>query len=440
MKAYGTWLASHGLMRLAFKEASRRGELVAQMTLDRSLRENPYPAYETLRERGRIYRTKQVSATVSHPVANHILRSEDFGTAAGRGGLPMPARRMMERLADPYAVGPVDPPSLLAVDGEQHTRYRRLVSKAFTARSVASLGDRVEGVAERLLDDLAGSGSFDVVDRYAAQLPVAIIADLLGVPEAERSQVLEWGNEAAMLLDPGLTWRQWSRAHRTIREMHTWFQAHIERLRREPGEDLLSKLVVMTGPDRMDDDELRGVGLLVLGAGFETTVSLLSNAVKLLDDHPDQRRLLLDSPDLWPNAVEEVLRFDSPVQATIREAYRDTSVLGEPVHKGEAVLLMLGGANRDPEVFEDPSRFDVTRRNAHEHLSLSAGPHFCLGASLARLEGVVGLRTLYARFPDLQVSDTPERRPTQVLHGWERLPVMAGSPAPRSAPAPSAGR
>ncbi|HET7734955.1 MAG TPA: cytochrome P450 [Nocardioidaceae bacterium] len=440
MKAYGTWLASHGLMRLAFRDASRRGELVAQLTLDHSLREDPYPAYETLRRRGRIYRTRQVAATVSHPVANHILRSEDFGTAAGRGGLPGPARQLMARLADPHAVGPVDPPSLLAVDGEQHTRYRRLVSKAFTARSVAGLGDRVEAVADRLLDELAPETGFDLVDRYAAQLPVAIIADLLGVPEAERAQVLAWGNEAAVMLDPGLTWRQWKRAHDTIREMHRWFQAHVDRLRVDPGGDLLSRLAVMTGPDRMDDDELRGVGLLVLGAGFETTVSLLSNAVKLLDDHPDQRAAALASPDLWTNVVEESLRFDSPVQATIREAYCDTEVLGERVRKGEAVLLMIGGANRDPDVFADPARFDVTRGNAHEHLSFSAGPHFCLGASLARLEGTVGLRMLYERYPDLRVSGRAERRPTQVLHGWERLPVTVGTPVPQSAPAPSAGR
>ena len=133
------------------------------------------------------------------------------------------------------------------------------------------------------------------------------------------------------------------------------------------------------------------------------------------------------------------------MQATIREAYRDTEVLGEPVRRGEAVLLMIGGANRDPDVFTDPARFDVTRSNAHEHLAFSAGPHFCLGASLARLEGVVGLRMLYERFPDLRVTGHAERRPTQVLHGWERLPVSVGSagqahPGQRSAPAPSAGR
>ncbi|HSV38531.1 MAG TPA: cytochrome P450 [Nocardioidaceae bacterium] len=439
MKAYGTWLVSHGLMRAGLSGAAKRGDLIAQLTVDPALRADPFAAYEQLRQRGEVSHGRLIAATVSHAGVNQVLRNEDFGTASGRGGLPGPARRLMERWEDPYSLGPIDPPSLLALDGADHIRLRKMVARAFTARSVQGLEGQVTAVAEKLLDELAGESSFDLVERYASQLPVAVIADLLGVPDSDRNQVLAWGNEAALLLDPGLTWAQFRGARRAITSMHHWFQAHIERLRRDPGDDLLSRLAVMDGG--LEDYELRAVGLLVLGAGFETTVSLLSNAVVLLDRHPEQRKLLVAEPERWPNAVEEVFRFDSPVQLTFREAYADTQVAGTPIEAGQAMLVVLGAANRDPEVFEDAQAFHVERPNAHEHVALSAGPHFCLGASLARLEGTVGLRLLYERFPDLSVTGTPVRRGTRVLRGYEHVPVSTSArPARRSVPAPSVGR
>jgi cytochrome P450 len=178
--------------------------------------------------------------------------------------------------------------------------------------------------------------------------------------------------------------------------------------------------------ERPSPVELRMIALLVLGAGFETTVNLISNAVARLDEHPDQRDRCLADPALWDNAVEEVLRHDSPVQLTGRTAVRDTSVAGVDLPAGTTVLLLLGGANRDPAVFEDPDRLDVTRPNAAEHLAFSLGAHFCLGAQLARLEARVALRELYARYPRLRVAGTPVRKQTQVLRGYEHLPVELG--------------
>ena len=288
MKQFSTWAVSHGLMRVALKDGARRGDLIARLTVDPDLRAHPFDAYEELRRLGPLVHGRLISATVSHSMGNHILRSDDFGVAAGRGGLPGPARRVMERFADPYDVGPVDPPSLLAVDAPDHTRYRKLVAKAFTARSVSGMADTVARVADGLLDDLQGVSGFELVERYASQLPLAVIADLLGFLPEDRPEILQLGNEAAILLDPGLSWAQYRRAHAAVRRMHAKFQEHIDRLRRDPGDDLLSRLAVMEGPDRMTDDELRGVGLLVLGAGFETTVSLISNGVVLLDQHPEQ--------------------------------------------------------------------------------------------------------------------------------------------------------
>jgi cytochrome P450 len=209
-----------------------------------------------------------------------------------------------------------------------------------------------------------------------------------------------------------------------LREMHGWLGQHLEQLRRNPGEDLMSKLATATeAGDTLTDVELRATALLVTGAGFETTVNLIGNGVMALLTNPDQLDVLRDDPSCWGNAADEVLRWDSPVQVTVRHAAEDTEVCGHRVPKGQFVTMMLGGANRDPSVFADPHRFDVRRENARDHLGFSAGIHFCLGASLARLEGAVALRKLFERFPDLALDGQPVRRPLRVLRGYEHLPV-----------------
>ncbi|GAA3821339.1 cytochrome P450 [Nocardioides panacisoli] len=440
-RSYVSWLLAHGLQRQLILRNARKGDLIARLAMVPEVNADPFGPYEQLRAGGRLVRNDLVAATVDHAIANEILRGEDWGVVGGHAELPAPMRWVLDRVTDPMSLSPVDPPSMLVVDPPEHTRYRRLVSKAFTARRVGRMADRVEPVATRLLDQLAAdpSGSFDLVDRYAARLPVAVIADLLGVPEQDHEQLLEWGNLAAVTLDPGLSWRQFRASETALREMHHWFAAHVARLRRNPGEDLLSQVSQVTGPDALTETELHQVGLLVLGAGFETTVNLIGNAVAQLDAHPDQLGVLLADPERWANAVDEVLRIDSPVQLTMRAALRDTVVGadgpggGVPVQKGEAVLVYLGGANRDPGVFADPDRFDVTRAEADHHLSFSAGVHYCLGASLARLEATIGLRMLYERFPDLRVAGTPVRRETRVLRGYAALPVTTRAEVPARA-------
>lgn len=422
-RSFVAWSLAHGIQRRFLHRAAGKGDIMARLATDRSYFDDPYPSYEQIRADGRIVRNGFVCGTADHAVANAILRSDDFGTGAGQGELPAPLQRLHALVRDPDTLSPVDVPSMLVVDPPQHTHYRRLVSRAFTARKVGRMADRVESVAARLLDDLEREPTFDLVSRYAALLPVAVIADILGVPDAEREQVLGWGNHAATTLDPGLSWRQYQDASGALREMNAWFSMHLERLRRDPGDDLLSQ--VLQDPEAADltEVELHAIGLLVLGAGFETTVNLIGNAVALLDAHPDQLARLREDPEGWGDAVEEVLRYDAPVQLTMRAAYRDTEVAGEPVRRGEAVLVYLGGANRDPRVFDEPARFDVRRPNAADHVGFSAGVHFCLGASLARLEATVALRALYERYPDLRVVGRPERRPTRVLRGYEHLPV-----------------
>lgn len=395
--------------------------------MDPALRADPFPAYEELRGRGLVSANNLISASVDHGVCNEVLRSDAFGTAGGQGELPKPLRWLHHKVIDDDTLGPVDPPSMLAVDPPLHTRYRKQVARAFTARKVGRMSDRVDDVARQLLDNLAGEHDFDLIERYASQLPVTLIADLLGVPDQDRERLLVLGNEAAVTLDPGLSWRQFRRAETALREMHGWFRGHVERITADPGDDLISQLTLLEGDDRLTPVELHQVGLLVLAAGFETTVNLIGSAVAMLDEHPEQLRWLQENPDGWANAVDEVLRHQSPVQLTLRIALRDTEVAGKRFEPGHGILLYLGGANRDPAVFEDPAAFDVTRPNAADHLAFSAGVHFCLGASLARLEAAVALRALYERFPDLRISGTPERRGTRVLRGFERLPVTTGS-------------
>lgn len=423
-RAFTRWTIAYGLPGAMLRRAARRGDLIARTAVEPALRADPFEAYDELRARGPLVTGRLATATVSHPVANEILRSDRFGVVAG-SSLPSLLERVYAATLDPRALGPVDPPSLLAVDPPDHTRYRRLVSRVFTARAVAGLEPRIRDVADGLLRDVADADSFDLVERFAAQLPVAVIAEILGVPQSMRAQLLEWGNHAAVTLDPDLRRRPFRQATVALHAFHDWLDSHIAELRRHPGADLLSQLAnVADGPERLTDVELRVTALLLLGAGFETTVNLIGNAVVQLADHPDQLETLRAAPDAWGNAVEEVLRFDSPVQVTVRICKEETELAGTRLPAGRFIVIQLGGANRDPNVFPDPHRFDVTRANAHEHLAFSSGIHYCLGASLARLEGAVGLRLLFERFPDLAVAGTPVRRTTRVLRGYESIPVM----------------
>jgi len=199
-------------------------------------------------------------------------------------------------------------------------------------------------------------------------------------------------------------------------------------LRKHPGDDLFSQLVRASDEDgQLTERELKATAGLVLAAGFETTVNLLGNGIRLLNDHPDQLQELRDGAADWPNAIEEILRFDPPVLLTGRQVSRDTEIAGQRLKAGELVITVLAGANLDPKVFDDPDRFDIRRANARDHMSFSAGRHYCLGASLARMEGEVGLRALYDRFGTVDLLPGAERRSTRVLRGWANLPATLTS-------------
>jgi cytochrome P450 len=319
---------------------------------------------------------------------------------------------------------------MLAVDQPDHTRYRKLVSRAFTARAVGALRSRTEEIADDLLTGLAGRREADLMTDYASLLPATVIAEMLGAPVAMSRQFLAWGAEAARSLDAGLSLREFRRSERGLRALQRWMDGHFAHLRAHPGDNILSTLVhAQAAEGKLTRDELTATAMLLLAAGFETTVNLIGNGTALLIEHPEQHERLRAEPALWTNAVDEVLRFDSPVQRTGRVAQRDTEVAGVRVPAGQPVMTLLGGANRDPDVFDEPQRFDVARPNAGEHLAFSSGIHYCLGAGLARMEGEVGLRALFDRFPDLALAGTPHRRVTRVLRGYETMPVQLAATA-----------
>ena len=424
------WVVQHGLVRVAASRGARAGDPHARMIVDPAVRADPYPTYETVRAQGRLVRAHFAHLTSDHAVATQVLRSDDLRAGVDQDALPRVLGRLVRWSRDPRALGPVEPPSLLVIEPPDHTRYRRLVSRVFTARAVEALRERVEAVAAELLDEMEGRDPVDLVPAYATMLPVTVIADLLGVPRDERAALLRAGRRVAPSVDVGLPLRQYLEVDAALREFQVWLGRHLDRLRRDPGDDLLSRLVHLDDDgQRLTDIELRSVAGLLLVAGFETTVNLLGSGTALLLEHPDQRELLRGDPSLWPGAVEEVLRVEPPVQVTGRFAVRDTEVAGHRVGTGGLVIVYLGGANRDPDVFPDPGRFDVRRSNAREHLAFSTGRHFCLGAALARLEGEVGLRALFTRFPDLAPAGPGRRRTTRVLRGWESLPVRPRVPA-----------
>lgn len=429
------WLAMHGVVRAAAARAARRGDPQARLLADPEVRADPFPYYDELRERGPLIRARVSFLTVDHAVAHELLRSDEFRVLKMGSSLPTPLRWLEFRTrAD--LLHPLLPPSLLAVEPPEHTRYRKTVSSVFTSRAVTALRDGVQRTAVSLLDRLpweaeSRGGVVDVVEKYCAQLPVAIISEILGVPESERPKILEFGELAAPSLDFGLTWPQYRKVQRGLEGFNTWLTAHLETLRSNPGDDLMSRLIDATDDGvRLNPDELRAVAGLVLAAGFETTVNLLGNGIRLLLDHPDQLAALIDDPSLWPGAVEEILRLESPVQLTARVARTDTTVAGTRVAAGETVVIYLAAANRDPVVFPDPHRFDVRRPNAGRHLAFSGGRHFCLGAALARAEGEVGLRSFFDRHPGAELAGAGTRRDTRVLRGWASLPVrLALTPA-----------
>ncbi|AGP64038.1 P450 heme-thiolate protein [Mycobacterium intracellulare subsp. yongonense 05-1390] len=430
MKERLHWFAMHGFIRGAAAYGARRGDVQARLIADPAVAADPVRFHDEVRARGKLVKGRVAYLTADHALAHELLRSDDFRVVIFGSNLPAPLRWLERRTRDDL-LHPLRAPSLLAVEPPDHTRYRKTVSAVFTPRAVAALRERVEQTAADLLERLTGeSGVVDIVGRYCAQLPVSIISEILGVPESDRPRVLEFGELAAPSLDIGLPWRQYRSVQDGIAGFSSWLAEHLQRLRREPSDNVMSQLIQTaesgSAETYLNENELQAIAGLVLAAGFETTVNLLGNGIRTLLDAPEHLDALRRRPELWPNAVEEILRLESPVQLTARMARGDVEIAGHHVARGDLVLVYLAAANRDPAVFSDPHRFDIERPNAGRHLAFSGGRHFCLGAALARAEGEVGLRTFFDRFPEVRAAGAGSRRETRVLRGWSSLPVALG--------------
>jgi cytochrome P450 len=324
-------------------------------------------------------------------------------------------------------MGQVGMKTMLFLDPPDHTRLRRLVSKAFTPRRIEQLREHVTEIMDGLLADVKPGEPFDVISTFAYPLPLIVICELMGVPVEDRDQFEGWSSDATRLLDGDIDEETFNKGVIAAMYFLNYFNGLFEQRRAEPKDDLLSGLLaVEESGDVLTEEELRSIVLLLFLAGHETTVNLIGNGLFALLQHRDQwDRLCADPEGLKASAVEELLRFDGPVHVTGRVATEDVVVNGRPFPQQSQVGLILAAANRDPERFPDPDRLDIGRED-NQHLTFSHGIHYCLGAALARLEGQVVFSTLAQRYPDIELAvpvDEIEYRDHFVLRGLKALPV-----------------
>ncbi|MFP5319230.1 MAG: cytochrome P450 [Acidimicrobiia bacterium] len=400
----------------------RSGTQPAMDPLAPENRADPYPFYHWLRENDPIRHAVDGSWILSrYADGAAVLRDPRFSPS------PAHLREGAVEGAENHPVRQVGTSLMMFLDPPDHTRLRSLVSKAFTPRMVEMMRSRIQALVDEVLDASLPAGEMDVVADLAYPLPVAVICDLLGVPPFDRELFRQLSSDASRLLDGGaLDKAAQERGMVAGMQLFQYFTDLVEQRRPQPGDDLLSAMIAAEeAGDRLSHAELITTATLLFVAGHETTSNLIGNAMLALLRHPAELRRLRDDPSLIRTAVEEFLRYDSPVQYIARITTADVQVGGVPIPAGEQLILVVGGMNRDPDQFPDPDRLDVGRpEKANRHLSFSAGIHFCLGASLARMEAQVAIGTLLRRTEDLRLLTTePKVRDHFVLRGVHELRV-----------------
>ncbi len=381
---------------------------------------DPYPMYHRLRAEDPVHhsplgfwvltRYPDVMAMLRDP---RLIKEPIAAFVAARFGMAVP----------PPGLGL----SMLDRDPPDHTRLRGLVSKAFTPRALERLRPEVQQIVDGLLDEVEARGSMDLVEEFAYPLPVRVICEMLGVPVKDHERFKAWGLDIARGLDAIMLPPDSEVGRRSIsgrRALADYFRGLIAERRAAPRDDMLSALIAAEeAGDKLNEEELLATCILLLVAGHETTVNLIGNGTLALLRHPDQLRTLRENPGLIGTAVEELLRFDGPVQRTARIPSEDITIGGQTIGKGEMVMPFLGAADRDPAQFPDPDRLDITRAD-NRHIAFGMGIHFCLGAPLARMEGQIAINTLLARLPKLSLAtDRPQFRQSLTLRGLQALPL-----------------
>jgi cytochrome P450 len=384
---------------------------------DPALVANPYPAFAELRRNGRAVWDEQLGMWLAarHADADAVLRHRSL------------ARVFSPRQPEPQwaTFNWLHADSILDSEPPKHTRLRSLVAKAFTRGHVEALRPAILARATALLDAVDPTEPFDVIATLAEPLPVLVIADLLGVPDSERAHLRPWSQAIVKMYEYSRTDADEAAARDAAEEFAGFVRELADRRRHDPGDDLLTRLVqVEEGGERLSENELIATAVLLLNAGHEASVNGFGNGLVALLADRDQWRTVAEDLSVVPTAVEEMLRFDSPLHLFERTARADAEVAGVTVSAGQRVAVLLGSANRDPEVFADADRFDATR-DPNPHLAFGAGIHFCLGAPLARAEMQTALALLAERFPDLVAAGPPTPRSTFVLRGFTAVPVSA---------------
>ena len=388
-----------------------------------SYRRDPYPVLHALRAERPVYRHPVFRAWIltRYDDVEHVLRAPHY--SVDRTQTPM------FRALDPF--GKLHPDfaqaitrALLMIDPPDHTRIRRLVNKAFTPGAVEKLRPRIETIVDELVAGLEVKREFDLMEDFAVPLPVTAICELLGVPADGRANMKRWSDALAILVDPFQATAGLGGAQRAFLELADYFRGLFDERRKAPRNDLISALVAAEEEgDRLTEIELLSLTALLMGAGHETTTNLIGNSVLALLQHPAEIEKLRGDPALAANAVEELLRFDSPVQITDRIATQDCEIASVPIEKGAIVGVFLGAANRDPDRYPDPDRLDLARDGVR-NLAFGSGPHHCVGANLARLEAQVALPRLFERLPGLRGDlERVERQRSVVLRGPVALPL-----------------
>ena len=381
-------------------------------------RGDPYRIYRFIRDREPVHHAPDGSWVLTrydHSAA--LLRDPRFSTN--------PA--LLTTGPDLDAMSPVrhvGSSLMMFLDPPDHTRLRSLVSQAFTPRMVESLRPRIQSLVDELLDAVVETGEMDVLEDFAYPLPTVVICELLGVPAEDRDKFKGWSADASRLLDGYLDQAAMDKGMVAGMYLFQYFTDLVEARRSEPRSDLLSALLAAeTAGDKLTHAELLSTATLLFIAGFETTMNLVGNGTLALLRNPGEMDRLRDDPGLVRPGVEELMRYDGPVHITARIATTDVEIGGERIRPGEQVVVSLAAANRDPEQFPDPDRLDVSR-SPNRHLALGGGPHFCLGAALARIEGQAAFGALLRRFPHLELAtEEPTYRDHFVIRGLTDLKV-----------------
>lgn len=429
--------------RARLRRVARDGRVTAQLLwflASEQRRRDPYPAYGRLRRLDPVHHSPLgIWILTRHADVSEALRDPRLSSDERRVDTTTlnlgPVRRLLGR-TDVVETGPFfewAPELLLFRDPPDHTRIRGLVSRTFTPRRVRLLEPRIRAIADELIDGMRRSGHTELMSGFAYPFPARVICELIGVPPGDTRHITDHAPALAAGLDPGpLLTRQARDAANDATEALTAYLEHlIDHRRTTPGDDLLSEL--LHARDALSHDELVAILLLLLIAGHETTANLLGNGIVALDAQPEAAEELRGDRGMDERAVDELLRFDSPVQMTLRITAEAVTIAGRAIAPGSVVVLCTGAANHDPAVFDEPGRLSW-HRDRNPHLAFGAGAHYCLGAPLARVEARIALRALLDRLPGLSLASEPVRRPSFTVRGLSSVDLRwsRGTPGPYS--------